>query len=69
MDPASPDQAVAALLNGLNKGQYLILLEAVRQAGGEIRIDWPAIEAAAVRPLPVLHVDASHGPVVVRIAD
>lgn len=69
MDPASPDQAVASLLNGLNKGQYLILLEAVRQLGGEIQIDWAAIEAAAVRPLPVLHVDASNGPVVVRIAE
>lgn len=68
MEPTLPDQAVAALLNSLNKGQYLILLEAVRQLGGEMRIDWPEIEAAAARPLPQMHVDASDGPVVVRIA-
>lgn len=68
MDPNTPDEAVASLLNGLNKGQYLILLEAVRQAGGELRLDWAEIELAAGRPLPVLHVDASEGPVAIRIA-
>jgi hypothetical protein len=31
-------EAVAELLNGFNKGQNLILLEAVRQLGGERRL-------------------------------
>jgi hypothetical protein len=69
MDPASPDQAVANLLNGLNKGQYLILAEAIRQLGGTMTLDWTSVEAAAARPLPEMHVDASTGPVIMRLAE
>jgi hypothetical protein len=69
MEPASPDQAVANLLNGLNKGQYLILIEAIRQLGGSLTLDWAAVEAGAARPLPEMHVDASTGPVIMRLAE
>ncbi|MGV3617791.1 MAG: hypothetical protein ACO1SV_20895 [Fimbriimonas sp.] len=68
MDPASPDQAVANLLNDLNKGQYLILVEAIRQLGGTLTLDWAAVEAAAARPLPEMHIDASSGPVNLHLA-
>jgi hypothetical protein len=70
MDPSTPDHAVAELLNGLNKGQYLILAEAIRQLSGELVLDWATIEAAAARPLRGMHVAATEeGPLVIRLAD
>ncbi|RYG47813.1 hypothetical protein EON79_06335 [bacterium] len=67
MKPDCPAEAVADILGGLNKGQYLVLLQAVRQLGGELRLDWKAIEAAATEPFAQMEVDDTDGPVVIRI--
>ncbi len=69
MEPETPDQAVAALLNTLNKGQYLILAEAIRQLGGELRLDWAEVMRRAAQPLVPLFVDASDGPVMLTLQD
>jgi hypothetical protein len=67
MDPGTPAESVAELLNDFTRGHYLILLEAVRQLGGELRLDRAAIEAAAAGPLVPMEVDGTDGPVVLRI--
>jgi len=69
MEPQTPAAAVAELLNSLNKGQYLILTDAIRQLGGELRLDWEAIAERAKLPPTPLDVDGSDGPIVVRLAD
>ena len=66
MEPERPDEQVAALLNTLNKGQYLILMEAVRQLGGELRLNWEQL--VTVPMLPQMYVDASDGPVLLKLA-
>jgi hypothetical protein len=68
MEPERSDEQVAALLNSLNKGQYLILMEAVRQLGGQLRLNWDQLTANA-GALPQMYVDASDGPVVLQLAD
>jgi len=65
--PGSPPEAVSMLLQGLNKGQYLILVEAIRQLGGELRLDTPAWLDAVKQPWPTIKVDADDGPIVLRI--
>jgi hypothetical protein len=67
MIPDTPDQAVAELLNSMNKGQYLLFVEALRKAGGEVSIHWADFAAAAGQELPAIEVDASDGPVVLRL--
>ena len=69
MDPNTPDHAVAELLNGLNKGQYLILAEAIRRLGGTLQLDWTAVASAAGGPLPPMHVEAVEGLVVLHLAE
>jgi hypothetical protein len=66
MEPERPDEQVAALLNTLNKGQYLILMEAVRQLGGELRLNWEQL--VTVPMLPQMFVDASDGPVILKLS-
>jgi hypothetical protein len=66
MEPQTPDEQVAALLNTLNKGQYLILMEAVRQLGGELRLNWEQL-TGETRVLPQMFVDASDGPVILQL--
>jgi hypothetical protein len=44
-----------------------VLVEALRQLGGELRIDPHEYALASNRPLPELTVDASDGPVVLRL--
>jgi hypothetical protein len=68
MEPERADEQVAALLNTLNKGQYLILMEAVRQLGGQLRLNWDQLTANTAA-LPQMYVDASDGPVVLQLAD
>lgn len=66
--PGQPiDEAIADLLRSLNKGQYLILCEAIRQAGGEIRIDPNEFALATAAPNPKLNIDASDGPILIRL--
>jgi hypothetical protein len=60
---------LAEFVNTMNRGQYLILAEAVRQAGGAIRIEPREFAASTVAPLPELYVDATDGPVVMRLAE
>jgi hypothetical protein len=67
MEPERPDEQVAALLNTLNKGQYLILMEAVRQLGGQLRLNWEQL-TTETRILPQMFVDASDGPVILQLA-
>lgn len=64
---ASPDLAIAELINTMNLGQFLILAEAIRQLGGELRIDWRAYGQAALEALPKVEVDMTDGPVVIRL--
>jgi hypothetical protein len=67
MDPQPADEAIAALVNTMNKGQYLLLVTAVRQLGGELRIDPTEFMRLAVAPTPPMNVDASDGPIVLRV--
>jgi hypothetical protein len=67
MDLERPDEAVAELLNGMNKGQYLLLAEAIRQLGGTMTLDWSQFLEAAARPPQPMGVDATDGPVVLRL--
>jgi|GEM_PF-1570231 len=69
MEPQSPDQAIAALLNTMNRGQYLLLVLAMRQSGGELRIDPHEFMQLSTSELPVMEVDASDGPVLLRVSD
>ncbi|RYG23350.1 hypothetical protein EON82_14330 [bacterium] len=60
---------LAEFVNTMNRGQYLILAEAVRQAGGSIRIEPREFADSTQTPLPELYVDATDGPVVMRLAE
>jgi hypothetical protein len=62
----TPSEAIKELLGGMNRGQHMVLVEALRRAGGEIRI-FPDefARAAMVRP-PKVQVDGTDGPVIVR---
>ncbi len=64
----SPDDAIAELLQTLNKGQYLLLVEAIRQLGGELRVDPLRFAAALNDPVPGMSVDATDGPVILRLS-
>jgi hypothetical protein len=68
MVPNTPAQAVAELLNAMSKGQYLILVEAIKQLGGEMRLDGDAFFEAAAQVPPGLEVDADDGPIVIRFS-
>ena len=68
MTPNTPAQAIAELLNAMSKGQYLILAEAIKQLGGELRLDGDTFFAAAAQPPPGLEVDADDGPIVIRFS-
>jgi hypothetical protein len=67
MEPSTPAEAISELLNAMSKGQYLILAEAIRQLGGEMRIDAESFFASAALPPPPLDVDADDGPIVLRL--
>jgi hypothetical protein len=58
---------LAEFVNTMNRGQYLILAEAVRQAGGSVRIEPRDFAQATVTALPELYVDATDGPIVMRL--
>lgn len=50
-------------------GPVLLLTEAIRQLGGEMRIELGALLDAGAGPTPLMSVDASDGPVVLRLTD
>lgn len=60
---------LAEFVNTMNRGQYLILAEAVRQAGGSIRIEPREFAVASQAQLPELYVDATDGPIVMRLGE
>lgn len=64
-----PDEAIAELLASLNRGQYILLVEAIRQLGGELRIDPLRFSVALQENVPGLNVDATDGPVVLRLVE
>lgn len=66
-EKAKPADAIAGLLAMMTKGQYLIFIEALKAAGGEIRIDPAALEQAALTPSPKINIDGDDGPVVIRL--
>ncbi len=59
--------AVAQVIQGMTKGQYLILAEAIRQLGGELRVDPSSLVVGALQPSPQIVVDDTDGPVVIRL--
>jgi hypothetical protein len=66
--PGQPiDEAIADLLKSLNKGQYIILCEAIRQAGGRIEVEASWFARAVASPNPQLNIDSSDGPIVLRL--
>lgn len=65
--PSTPEEAVARLLSSMNKGQYSILIEAIRQLGGELRLDTAGWMRSVIEPLPTIKVDSGDGPIVLRI--
>lgn len=67
MEPSTPAEAISELLNAMSKGQYLILVEAIRQLGGEMRLEAGPFFAAAAVPPPRLDVDADDGPIILRL--
>lgn len=66
-DAARADEAIAEFLNSMTGGQYLILAEAIRQLGGELRIRPEDFAAAAKRSLPSMEVDGTDGVVLLRL--
>ena len=67
IEPDTPAEAIATLLNAMSKGQYLILAEAIRQLGGELRLDPEGFFRAATEHPPRLDVDGDDGPIVLRL--
>jgi hypothetical protein len=61
--PKTPEEAVVRLLNGMNKGQYTILIEAIRQLGGEMHLDEGWVDSVML-PVPAIEVVSGDGPVV-----
>lgn len=68
-DHTRADEAIAEFLNSLNKGQYLVFVEAMRRLGGELRIDPAEFEQATFPPLPGLDVEALDDFVVLRLRE
>jgi len=63
----SPDKTIAGLLNTMNRGQYLLLVKAMRQLDGPLRIDASDLAAWETAELPVMSVDATDGPVILTL--
>ena len=61
------DELIAEFLQTMNGGQYLIVAEAIRQLGGELRIRPEDFAEAARRPKPGMEVDGTDGIVVLRL--
>lgn len=61
--------AIAGSLEGISKGSYLLLVEAIRQLGGEMRVDPRAYAQASVSPLFLLEVDGTDGAIVIRLRE
>ena len=66
LDPA---EAIAELLTEMTKGQHLLLVEAIKGAGGEIKVDWDGLLAALDEPSQTLVVDAEDGPIMIRLGE
>lgn len=64
MDPA---EAIAQLLREMSKGQHLILVRAIEDAGGQVRIDWNALVAASDEASPKIEVDGEDGAILLRL--
>jgi hypothetical protein len=63
------DQTIAGLLNTMNRGQYMLLVTAIQRLGGELRIDPADLAAWQLLELPIMRVDMSDGPVVLRLSE
>jgi hypothetical protein len=59
--------AIAALLQGMNKGQYEILAMAIAQLGGELRLSADELAVAAMTPASRIEVDDTDGPIILRL--
>ena len=68
IDPELLAEAIAALVQGMQKGSYLVFCEAVAQAGGEIVIPVDVLERDANRLPPRTEVVAEDRGIVVRLA-
>ena len=66
MVPLPNDEEIADLIQSMNRGQYAVLVMALRAAGGELRVD-PAELVRIAGDRPRLDVDATDGPVVLRL--
>jgi len=65
--PDTIGNAVRDLLQDMNKGQYAIFVAALEQLGGELRLDFAQITAAASGDARRIEVDATDGPVIIRL--
>lgn len=57
---------VAALVQGMTKGAYLVLCSAIEQAGGEVVINLDALRVDALRLPPRVEVSADDRGVVIK---
>jgi len=65
-EAVSADEAIAEFQMTMNGRQYLILAEAIRQLGGELRIRPEDFAAAANQPKKGMDVDGTEGEVLLR---
>lgn len=68
-DRTSAEDFVLELLQGMNRGQYLLLTEAIRAAGGIVRIDVSELQRRAAEPSPRMTIDGTDGPVLLQVND
>lgn len=68
MDPEIMAEAIAALVQGMHKGSYLVFCEAVAQAGGEVVIPVDVLERDAHRLPPRTEITAEARGIVIRLA-
>jgi len=68
MEAQTVDTTISSLLMTLQKGQYLLFVEALRQAGGEVRINPREFVADAMEPMPKVAVETMGTAVCIHIS-
>ncbi|RYG33642.1 hypothetical protein EON81_17690 [bacterium] len=63
----SPSEAVADLLGDLGRGAFTILIEAIRQGGGELRFDYGSFLTEAYKPWMRIEVSDAGSEVVLTL--
>lgn len=67
IEPVQVDEEIAEYLGSMTKGQYLLLVMAIRKLGGELRVDPRELARMATEASPRMTVDGTDGAVVLRL--